>query len=236
MDFTRALTYPFDDPDWLKKLGIGVLLTVGGAILSFLLLIPTIVVGILFAGWQLEIMKRVRNNDPMPLPGWDDFSGLLKQGFTLFLAGVVYQIPTIIYACVISAIWLLPALSGGDEDAAAALAGTAGFIAICCSCIIVLYAIAAAVVYWGGMVRFVDRPELNTFFQVGENFAIVRDNLGDFGMALLYFILAGAIVSVASSVTFGLAGLVSQVFITYFGGHILGQLAAKVGSGAAPRV
>ncbi len=221
MDFTRALMFPFEDEEWLKKLGIGVL--VG--------LIP-IIGQMTQQGWSFEITKRVRRGDPAPLPDWSDFGGLLGTGFKLFVAALIYQIPTLIFACIASFVWLLPAL-GGDSDTAGASAGPAGPLMICCSCVIALYAIFAAIVYWGGVIRFVDREELATFFQVGENFALVRNNIGDFGMALLYAILAGVIASVVSSVTFGLGSLLTPIFMMYFIGHILGQLATKVSGAAA---
>lgn len=225
MDFTRALTYPFDDQDWLKKIGLGVLIQFIPVIGQFAL-----------QGWSFEISKRVRRNDPFPLPDWSNFGGLLSKGFMLFLAIVIYQIPTIIFACVASFVWIIPAMGAGNEDAAAALAGVAGIVVMCCSCLIVLYAIVASVVYWGGYIRYIDREEFGTFFQFGDNIALVRNNIGDFGMALLYVVLAGAIVSVASSVTFGLGGLVATPFTMYFVGHILGQLAAKLSGEAAPMV
>lgn len=219
MDFTRALTFPFDDADWLKKVGLAVLIQ----------FIP--VVGALaLMGWSYEISRRVKAGDPTPLPDWSDFGGLLGKGFQLAIAGIVYQIPTIIFVCVISFIWVLPTLGGNSEDAAAALAGVAGIVAICCSCVIILYAIAAAVVYWGGYVRYIDTPELGTFFAFGENFQLVRDNMGDFGQALLFIIGAGVIVSVVSSITAGIASLVAQPFSMYFNGHVLGQLAARIGA------
>lgn len=224
MDFTRALMFPFDDEEWLKKLGIGVLIG----------LIP--IIGTMTQqGWSFEITRRVRRGDAVPLPDWSDFGGLLGTGFKLFIAALVYQIPTLIFACVASFVWLLPAL-GGDSDTAGALTGLASILLICCSCLIALYAIFATVVYFGGFIRFVDSEELGTFFQVGENFALVRDNIGDFGMALLYVILAGLIAGVVSSVTFGLGSLLTPIFMMYFTGHVLGQLAAKVSRGAMPAV
>lgn len=225
MDFTRALTFPFEDDEWLKKLGLGVLIS----------LIP--VVGQLaLQGWSFEIMKRVRRSDPVPLPDWSGFGGLLGTGFKIAVAGLVYQIPTLIFACVASFVWIIPAMGGDNENAVAALGGLATVAVACCSCLVAIYALVAAVVFWGGIVRFVDREELSTFFQFGENFALVRNNIGDFGMVLLYAILAGAIASVAALITAGLGGLLVTTFTMYFMRHILGQLAAKLGGAAAPAV
>jgi hypothetical protein len=219
MDFTQALTYPFDDEDWLKKLGLAVLI-------QFIPVVGTLAL----VGWSYEISRRVKAGDPTPLPDWSDFGGLLGKGFQLAIAYIIYQLPTLIFVCIISIIWVLPAMGGNNQDAAAALAGVAGIVAICCSCIIVLYAIAAAIVFWGGYVRYIDAPELSTFFAFGDNIQIVRDNLGDFGQALLFAIGGGLIAGVVSSVTAGIGSLIAQPFSMYFNGHILGQLAAKVGS------
>jgi hypothetical protein len=229
MDFASALTFPFEDEDWLKKLGVGVLITLGGALLSFILLIPLLLMLLLFTGWQYEIIKRVKNDDPTPLPGWDDFGGLLKRGGTLFGAGLIYQIPVVLFSCAIGVIAALPALGVSDENAFAAMSTAAMVLVSCCSCLIVLYAIVAAIVYIGGLIRYTDNEEFSTFFQVGDNFALVKDNLGDFGMLLLFFIVAGIGVNILSAT--GIGGLVAPVFQNYFTGHLVGQLAKKL---AAP--
>jgi hypothetical protein len=220
MDFSRALTYPFDDDEWLQKLGLATLIQ----------FIP-IVGPIVLLGWSLEISTRVKRQDPTPLPDWSEFGEYLRKGFLIFVAYLVYQLPTIIFMCVASFIWVLPTMGAGNEDAMAALGGAAVFVVICCACLVVLYALAAAVVLFGGYVRFINRPELGTFFEFGDNIAIVRENLGEFGMVLLYVILAGVIASVVSSITVGLGGLLSTPFLTYFTGYLLGDLARSVAPG-----
>ncbi len=229
MDFASALTFPFEDEDWLKKLGIGVLITLGGALLSFILLIPLLLMVLVFTGWQYEIIKRVKKDDPTPLPGWDDFGGLLKRGVTLVGAGLIYQLPVVLFGCAAGIVALLPVLGVSDENAFAVM-GTAAMIGVsCCSCLIILYAIVAAIVYIGGLIRYTDNEEFSTFFQIGDNFALVKDNIGDFGMLLLFYIVAGIGVNILSAT--GIGGLVAPVFQSYFTGHLVGQLAKKL---AAP--
>ncbi len=225
MDFVKALTYPFEDQDWLKKIGIA-------ALVQF---IP--IAGVLaLQGWSLEICQRVRRNDSTPLPDWSNFGGLLSKGLIVFLAMLVYQLPTLIFGCVMAFAPTLMAAGGDDENAVAALGGMVTLVIACCSCLLILYAIAASAAFFGGYMRFLDREEFGTFMQFGENIALVRNNLQDFGMALLFFIGAGLVAGLASSVTFGLAGLLASPFYSYFGGHILGQLSAKLGASAAPQV
>ncbi|MBN1310574.1 MAG: DUF4013 domain-containing protein [Anaerolineae bacterium] len=229
MDFVKALTYPFDDEDWLKKLGIAVLL-------FFLNLIPVIGTFIMiFAvqGWQFEIVKRVKRDDPEPLPGWDNFGGLISKGLTLFLAGLVYFIPTILFSCIMLVPFgLMPALE--SEDAIAALGGLGTIGVMCCSCLIALYSIAAWIVYSGGLIRYVDKEEFGTFMEFGANIALVRDNLGDFGMVILFLLIGGVIASILSGT--GIGALLTTAFSAYFTGHILGQLAHKLAAGTAPQV
>ena len=225
MDFMRALTFPFEDEEWLKKLGLGVLIQ----------FIP-IVGSLALQGWSFELSKRVKNNDPVPLPDWSDFGGKLGKGFMIFLAMLIYQIPSIIIGCIIGFAPTLLA-AGGDSDEGLAAAGTAvTAIMACCGCILIIYIILAAIVFWGGYVRYLDTEEFGTFMQFGENFGLVRENIGDFGMALVYVIAASLIASLAASVTFGLGSLLLTPFILYFSGHILGQLAIKVAGPAVPAV
>ncbi|MGF1507488.1 MAG: DUF4013 domain-containing protein [Anaerolineae bacterium] len=216
MDFAKALTYPFEDDDWLKKVGLAVLI-------QFIPIIGQMVI----QGWTFETSKNVRINEPAPMVNWQ-FGELLGRGFILFIASLIYQIPTILFACGISFVFVLPAFAG-SEDAAAALAGTASLIAICCSCLIVIYAIAAQLVYIAGWVRFIDQPELSTFLQFGDNIALFRENIGDFGQAILFLIGGGILGSIVASLTAGLGSLLLQPFLAYFSAHIFGQLAQKVG-------
>lgn len=225
MDFVRALSFPFDDDEWLKKLGIAVLVQ----------FIP-IVGQMILQGWSFQISQRVKRGDPEALPGWDEFGEFLRQGFSITLANLIYQIPTLIFICLASFAWVLPAASSGS-DVEGLFTGLGVAATACLSCIILLYALAAAVVFFGGYVRYVDDPQLSVFFQFGENLALVREHVGDFGMAVLYILLAGVIVSAATAITAGIGALVSTPFIMYFMGHILGQLSGRVrGSYAAPAV
>jgi hypothetical protein len=225
MDFTKALTYPFDDPEWITKLGIAV----GVTILMFIVpVIGTILGALLLAGWSYETSKNVRNGVPNPMASWSEFGALLSRGLQLAIAGIVYQIPTLIFACIATFVWVLPAM-GGSEDAAAGLAGIASIIAICCSCVIFLYALAAGLVYTAGYIRYMDNESLGTFFQFGDNIALFRENIGDFGMAFVFMILGGLIAGVLSGT--GIGALIGQAFTNYFNAHIVGQLATKLRGG-----
>lgn len=220
MDFTRAITYPFEDPDWVKKLLIAL---VAG-------FIPIVGNPLALAGWSVELSQRVKNGHPTPLPEWENFGDIIRRGLNPVIAQLAYQIPTIIFFCIAMAVVIVPAMGG--EEAFENLAGPAMIAFWCCMCIIVLYSIAAGIVYWGGYLRYLNNEELGTFFQFGDNIALVQNNVGDFLMVLVYFLLAGVIVGIASSITAGIGSILATPFMAYFGGHIIGQLAAKLTGGS----
>ena len=234
MDFAKALTYPFEDQDWLKKL---IFLLIAG-------FIPIIGNPIAVHGWAVETARNVRAGQQHPMASWDDIGGVLGRGVPLFLAQLVYFLPVLLLYCIgFGATAAVGSAAAGVSSnsngggAGGGLAGLASMIVPCCVCIALLYSIAAGVVYLGGYVRFLDKPEFGTFMQFGDNFALVQANGGDFGMAVLYVIGAGLIAGVVSSITFGIGGLLATPFITYFASHIIGQLAIKLrGASPAPQM
>jgi len=228
MDFAKALTYPFEDEDWLKKL-------------AFLLIgIIPIVGTIAVEGWAIETARNVRSSAPKPLASWDDFGAVFSRGIPLFLGMLVYSIPTIILACGANGLPIIMAgaAAGTRSNSAGTAVGSAGgLLALCCGCLAFIVAIASFVTYMGGFIRFMDKPEFGTFMEFGENFGLVQSNIGDFGMAILYMLGAGLIAGLVTWTFIG--GLLAVPFLTYFRAHIMGQLAAKLGGGAvsaAPQV
>ena len=85
MDFGKALTYPFDDDDWLAKLGIG--LVVG--------LVP--IVNFALAGWLVKLIGNVKRGDELPLPAWDDFGDHFMKGLLVAVAGLSTQYPSCLF-------------------------------------------------------------------------------------------------------------------------------------------
>ena len=85
MEFGKAFTFPFEDQEWLMKLGIAALV----------MLIP-ILGQFIVMGWALEVTRRVIQRDPQPLPDWSDFVGHLVRGLQVAVIGFVYALPIIL--------------------------------------------------------------------------------------------------------------------------------------------
>jgi hypothetical protein len=226
MDFSQALTYPFNDPDGIKKLLIVIVISIAMILLP---VIGTIPGALLLAGWSYEITKRVKSGDPTPLPAWDDFGALMNRGLQVGIPLLVYQLPVLIFVCIATGSLMLPLLGMADEDTAGLLFGSGMGVFSCCMCIIFLYGIAASILYWGGYLRYLNDERMGTFFQFGDNLALVQQNIGDFGMAVLFIFIANMIGSLLYST--GIGAIIVPAFQTYFTAHILGQLARKLQSG-----
>jgi hypothetical protein len=98
MDFAKAFSFVFDDPDWIQKIIIGGIVS----------LIP--VVGwLLVMGYMIAVGRNVIRGNPQPLPDWADFGQFLVDGLYGFVIGLVYALPILIVMCIV----LFPALALG---------------------------------------------------------------------------------------------------------------------------
>jgi len=84
MQIIKGFNYITQDPDWVKKILIGSIVTA----------IP--VVESISDGYQIQTIKNIRANNPRPLPEWDDASTFFKQGIGLRLIIYAIYIPTFI--------------------------------------------------------------------------------------------------------------------------------------------
>jgi len=231
VEFGKALTYPFDDDEWLSKLGIAV------AVSLIQLVIPVIGLAPLY-GWQVRLIKNVKDGVELPLPAWDDFGDYVMKGLMVLGAYILYQLPTLLFWCVGAIVitasggGMAAALEGGADPEA--LGPVVGVLMACCGCLAIIYSIVAGATFAGGLLRFADTETFNTFMEIGTNLGLVRDNLGAFIMALIYIILGMVLLVLASIVTLGLGSILLTAAMTYFSGHILGQLAMQIEQGGEP--
>lgn len=82
-DLSEVMKWVFEDPEWVKKLVIGVLCLLSGAFLSCLVLfIPLFAV----MGYKVRIMRQqARAPGATPMPDWDDWGSLILDGLKLMV-------------------------------------------------------------------------------------------------------------------------------------------------------
>jgi hypothetical protein len=230
MEFGKAFTYPFEDQEWLKKLGIA------GGIALLSIVLSVVIIGIagfiLLSGWMLEIVRRVINRDPVPLPDWNDFGGYFSKGLQAFVVGLVYSLPAILIgACV----GLLPMVLGADPNSASsdAMTGTVGVVTICLNCLSALYSLFLGIVLPAALGRLAATGQIGAAFRLGDVFGLVRAAPAAYIMVLIGGILASIISSLG--VILCVIGLVITIpYGMAINGHLYGQAYNVATGGRSP--
>lgn len=231
MNIQRAFTFVTDDPDWITKLGIMVLIAV---ISPFLLGLPYL----LIVGYSIQVATNVRKGVDNVLPEWNDWGQLFMDGLYVALARFVYTLPIWIIMCLYIAFSgvLGGVMSGGgaSEDAIGAMLGGGFFLIFC---LIFLFAIALIFINPGIVIQYIRTGEAGSMFSVGQVLGLVRDNIGDIGIMLIALIGAGLVIGfvgglfniipILGQIIYFLITLATAPYLAVASGHMIGQIAAK---------
>ena len=124
MDIGFAFSFPFKDPDWLKKF----------LFLGLISLIP-ILGAIVLMGYMAQVIQRSINNDAVLLPEIE-FGNQLSTGFKLFLVALVYLLPAFVIQMLAYVPPMLLPQGNGNSDTFAMIVSA---MMVCCVGILILY-------------------------------------------------------------------------------------------------
>lgn len=216
MNYGRAFSYITEDPEWLKKVGIAMLV----------MLIPVIGQIVVF-GWTLEMMRRVINDEPETLPDWDDFGKYLGNGFKEFVVRLVYALPIVLFYCCYFVSFLgLTAVAGNagsDSDAGQALGGVALFSMICLYCGLFVFILVAALLTPPATGILAATGELGAALRIGNVFALLRAAVGPYLLSLLILALVAPLASSIGSIACGIGAFFALSYILLVSAHLFGQ-------------
>ncbi len=179
LDVGRALSFMFEEQDWVKKLIIAI-----GILLLSILILPYFIL----QGYILDIIRRVGRQQTPELPAWDNWGKYLSDGFMSAIALFVYSLPMVLLMC--CAMIPIAALgdAGGDD--------VAPIIVLLMCCVMgfaFIMQLGVYLIYYAGLIRYADTGNFSVFFQFGQLWGFVRQNLNNYGLALLITIGAGMI-------------------------------------------
>ncbi len=207
MDIGSSFTYMFQDEGWIKKIVIGGVVS----------LIP--ILNLAAIGYVIQVIRNVRDGQPLPLPEWDQFGQYFKDGLWIFLIFLVWAIPIILVACLQFA---GTAALAENEDMASAI----GIISACFSCVMALWGLVIGIVSPAIMIRYAEVGEFMAGFRFGEIFSFISANVGSYIVVALLIWVAGLIASLG--VILCVVGIIFTQFWSYLvGGNLMGQLAAQ---------
>jgi hypothetical protein len=230
MDYGKAFVFMFEDPNWVRKIVIGILVALLGIILSPILIgfIPLL----MLVGYTVDLVRNVVNRQEHPLPEWQDWGDLLIRGIKLAVAVFIWSLPAIIVAIPLS---IGGTLMGNDSSGAQAVGG---LLVACGSCLVVLWAIFVALITPAIYIRLATTDHFGAMFELGNLWSFTRDHIGKVIIAILLTWVAGLIAAlvgivgivlcfVGLLVTIPLATLWQYLVMA----HLYGQIGAAAGDG-----
>lgn len=207
MEFGRAFSYVFKDPDWLKKV----------AITGLIGLIPVLGQLYLF-GWGLEMSRRVIKGEPELLPEID-FGGFLGKGFQAWVIALVYSIPVFILQLPLQLVGPLGASLQMDQDTLSYLMIA---VSVCCGGLLLIYSIFLALMLPAAIGNFVSKNQLGAGLRFGEVFALVKAAPVAYLLVLVGNLLVG-IIAPLGLIACIIGVVVTQAYGLAVMGHFIGQ-------------
>jgi hypothetical protein len=202
MDIGKSFSYPFEDKQWVSKMGLG-------AVIS---LVP--ILNFAMTGYMIGIVRNLMNDAQEPLPTWDDLGKKFMDGLMLVLAGLVYALPIIILSCLPLTVLSVPAILSGNSDMrdlSEALAGIGGVLFAGVACLFVLYGLVLSVIFPAIYVNYAKEGTFASCFKLREVFNLIGKNAGAFFTAWGISLVAGLVVGLVASVVTTVLGLIPCV-------------------------
>ena len=212
MDFGRAFSYAFQDPDWLKKVGLA----------AVIMLIP-VVGSIVVLGWGLEITRRLINNETDLLPDWSNFGEFLSKGFQAFVVTLAYLLPSLVINICQQGIAISMNAAANSGNGSQQMAGVAGFAAICLSCLSIVFSIAAGFLIPAALGTLADTGQLGAAFRFNQIIGLVRSAPGPYLLQLLVVGVASLILIPVGIIVCIVGVLAVSAYLTTVSSHLTGQ-------------
>ena len=214
----ESFGFVFKDPRWVQKVIIGSIVVVA----SFFL------VGVvLLAGYALRLARRVRDEETLPLPEWDDWGDLLVDGLKALLIYAGHVVPLGLLGGVLvlaaSGAISLAARSGELPDGIQILIVMALFAGA------LLFAVAIlviSIVLIVSFVRFVETDELRDAFDLPTIRDELRNNLFEY-LVVFWTITLSNFVAQFGFVAFCVGMFPAAFWCVAVMGHAVGSLAAR---------
>lgn len=204
MNFTKAFTYIFDDPRWLEKLVIPLLVT----------LIP--VIGwMVAAGYLLCVTRNVAEHQVEPLPELE-FGADLGRGFKVFVANLLYGLPIVVVSTLLFLPLGLSENSGSTNFFAIALAILGGLL-------ILLYALFMVIIMPVVNANLAIKGGLGAAFDFKEIFRMIGNNFTAWLIVIGGTILCNVIIAPIGGILLVVGAIITSFYAQLIVAHLMGQ-------------
>lgn len=208
MDFGKAFTFVFDDPDWLKKVAIN-------AVIGLIPLIGQIYL----LGWGLEVARRIVTRGGTPLPDVD-FGTHLGHGFKAIVIALVYTVPIFVIAIPMVVVAVVAGNAGVGEGPMNAILLVVNVVGGLLS---LVYGLVMGLLLPAAVTRAVVFGAIRDGLQFGEVIGLVRAAPVAYLLTLVGAFLAGTLASLVGSLACGVGIIFTLAYQQVVTGHFYGQ-------------
>lgn len=214
LDIARSLTWPTEDQDWIRKVGIG----------SVMNLLAIVLVGPLFAtGYLLRTLAAVARGEEN-LPEWEDWGDLFLKGLFFCIIGLLYGlVPGALFFVGFGSMILGIIGAGARESMAPGVAGM-GLAMVLGGLGVVLF-LAISFLMPMIMLRYAVTGDFAAAFQFGGIFGGISRSFVDYLVIVAVLLGGGLVAGVLGQIPF-LGWLLMLPLSFYLGliqAHLLGQ-------------
>ncbi|MFQ5651971.1 MAG: DUF4013 domain-containing protein [bacterium] len=210
MNYSEALSFTFQDENWIKKVALGgffaLLSFFGGLIFLF---------GFFLVGYYVGVIRNVMNNEEKPLPEWSKMS-------KIFLDGIMGSIIIFVYLLIVGGICALAIVNIAHDPHLSDAELAMGCVTVS---LMTLFALVIFINF--GLLQFAMTENFAMAFNVVEMVSFFRHHLGDFVAITVFSLLLNGILLCAG------LGIFSP-FTNFWGlivqAHLFGQCAKQVQS------
>lgn len=206
MDFGKAFSFAFEDPEWLRK-----------TLISALIGIIPIIGQIYLLGWGLEVARRIATGSIEPLPDVE-FGAYLGQGFKAFIVALVWTAPIWLVSIVVAIISSL--IYNGNTNAGNVAATV---VSVCFGLFALVVGIFVGVVLPAAFTRMVLSGSIGDGLNFGAVWGLVRAAPGPWLMALVGNIVAGILAGIIGTILCGIGIVFTTALYQVVMGHLYGQ-------------
>jgi len=240
MTIGEALSFVFDDEEWINKLLLG-------AVISIVPIFGQAAV----TGYAIAVLRNVEAGSQRPLPKWDRLGEYFVDGLLYWVATLIYAIPLFIMLCPITLVWVLPAVGGDNQELTTILSSVAGLITAGLGCLMLLYGLLLWVVTPVLQIRYAKSGKLSACLRFGDVFRFLVKHIGTIIIAQLVVWAAGVVVSTVLGGVISVLALIPicgwvvgavlgfvmipvGVWLMLFSAHLYGQIGRE--AGGAPSI
>lgn len=216
MDLGRAFSYVFQDPQWVKK-----------ALIALVMLVIPIVGWLILYGYMLRIMRQTALGVDVPLPEWDDFGGDFVRGFKGYVIQFIWYLPvSILSVCIQLSFSLLGVAAGSSRETETIWT----ILSLCAGCFVFLLALVFSLITPIFITRFAVTGRFAAAFALSEIFNEVGQSL--INLLIIFIISIFLLVSTFFGILLcGVGILATSLYAAFVQAHLYGQVRRRLAAG-----